>query len=90
MFIAAYLSRKQEIYSDEFAIKCGYGKYLYSAINKLHILSDELSQSNKKIEAKEKYSKYEKMLESVSSILRYLHRYLYSFSCNSICPLSVP
>ena len=40
-FITQYLKRRQEIYADEFAIKCGYGKDLENAIEKLkgHSLS---------------------------------------------------
>ena len=34
-FIIKYLSRKQEVYSDEFAIKTGYGEALNSALTKL-------------------------------------------------------
>ena len=31
-FISMYFKRRQEIYADEFAIKCGYGKPLYDAV----------------------------------------------------------
>ena len=35
-FISTYLSRKAQRYSDQFAIKCGYGDAFNSAIQKLH------------------------------------------------------
>lgn len=35
-FTVGYFERRNEIYSDEFAIKCGYGDTLLSAIRKLH------------------------------------------------------
>lgn len=79
MYISAYLSRKQEIYSDEFAIKCGYGKYLYSAIRKLHTLFDEYNilenMNRKKGFIKSNYFTYEKTLKYISTMLRYLERY---------------
>ena len=35
-YALSYLSRRQEVYADEFAIKCGYGEQLEKAIKKLH------------------------------------------------------
>lgn len=35
-FTVGYFERRNEIYSDEFAIKCGYGDALLNAIRKLH------------------------------------------------------
>ena len=34
-FVVSYFRRRQEVYADEFAIKCGYGEYLESAISKM-------------------------------------------------------
>lgn len=72
LFISAYISRRNETYSDEFAIKCGYGKYMYSAIRKMHTISNEIF---KKEEAKKSEGFMSKVLNSLSSILTRMEAY---------------
>lgn len=49
-YAALYFVRKSEIYMDEFVIKCGYGKYLESAIKKYHqFVYDYDSQEKAKV-----------------------------------------
>ena len=75
-FMSAYVSRRNETYSDEFAIKCGYGRYLTSAIKKMHTLSNEFTNIiNKKETAKANETFISKISSSLSGIMKYLESY---------------
>jgi len=76
IFMSAYISRRNETYSDEFAIKCGYGKYLTSAIRKMHTLANEFANAiHKKETAKANETFISKIASSISGIMKYLEAY---------------
>lgn len=73
-----YLRRRQEIYSDEFAIKCGYGKELERAIKKLNDF--QLNRGNKERLLKIKgYNVFDYFLYFANSLMIKLFNILSKF-----------
>lgn len=78
LFFYKYYRRRQEVYADEFAIKCGYGNALNSALTKIKSHTYGFGQSMIKLNILDKFIYYvNKTLSAFGNAINYLHLGVY-------------